>query len=115
MIKTNKIGNVAGTEWFTVDELRDAIDSIQGKVSKSGDTMTGNLEAPSMSVSGVPVATMPIGSIIMFSGFLANISNGWALCDGSNDTVNLEGRFVLGTTFEIGNPKVIPYLCLNLL
>ncbi|MGY0407550.1 MAG: hypothetical protein ACWIPJ_04240 [Polaribacter sp.] len=38
--------------------------------------------------------SMPIGSIIMWSG--ADIPNGWALCNGANDTPNLTDRFIVG-------------------
>lgn len=34
--------------------------------------------------------------IIMWSGSIANIPTGWYLCDGSNGTPDLRGKFVLG-------------------
>lgn len=34
--------------------------------------------------------------IIMWSGSIANIPSGWYLCDGSNGTPDLRGKFVLG-------------------
>lgn len=39
---------------------------------------------------------VPIGGIIMWSGTVANIPAGWALCDGQNGTPDLRGRFVVG-------------------
>jgi len=50
----------------------------------------------------------PPGSIIMYSGVWSFNSSGlgtgelegWALCNGNNDTPNLEDRFVMGTTIE---------------
>ena len=36
------------------------------------------------------------GMIIIWSGSSSNIPSGWALCNGSNGTPNLSGRFVLG-------------------
>lgn len=40
--------------------------------------------------------TMPAGVIVMWSGAIANIPTGWALCDGSPGTPNLSGRFIVG-------------------
>lgn len=34
--------------------------------------------------------------IIMFSGAVADIPSGWYLCNGSNSTPDLRGKFVLG-------------------
>lgn len=39
------------------------------------------------------IQTIPIGSIIMWSGSI--IPTGWALCDGQNGTPDLRDRFVL--------------------
>lgn len=39
---------------------------------------------------------MPKGAIVMWSGATTAIPNGWALCDGTNGTPNLSGRFIVG-------------------
>lgn len=39
---------------------------------------------------------VPRGAIMMWSGTIANIPQGWALCNGANGTPNLQGRFVIG-------------------
>ncbi len=36
------------------------------------------------------------GMIVMWSGDLTKIPQGWALCDGSNNTPDLRGKFILG-------------------
>lgn len=41
-------------------------------------------------------STLPIGTILPYVGALADIPHGWALCDGSNGTPNLTGRFLQG-------------------
>ncbi|MDH4156684.1 MAG: phage tail protein [candidate division Zixibacteria bacterium] len=41
-------------------------------------------------------ADIPTGLIVMWSGTLANIPTGWALCDGSNGTPDLRNRFIYG-------------------
>ena len=44
---------------------------------------------------------MPVGTILPYVGELADIPRGWALCDGSNGTPDLTGRFLeeAATTF----------------
>lgn len=39
---------------------------------------------------------MPKGAIVMWSGATTAIPNGWALCDGTNKTPDLRGRFIVG-------------------
>ena len=40
--------------------------------------------------------TLPLGSIVIWSGTANRIPDGWTLCDGSNGTPDLRGRFVVG-------------------
>lgn len=47
--------------------------------------------------------TIPIGGIIMWSGSVATIPTGWALCDGSNSTPDLRNRFVVGASSGTGD------------
>jgi hypothetical protein len=46
--------------------------------------------------SGAAAGGVPVGTIAMWHGDEAEIPSGWVLCDGSNDTPNLKGRFVVG-------------------
>lgn len=39
---------------------------------------------------------MPKGAIVMWSGAINDIPEGWELCDGENGTPNLSGRFIVG-------------------
>jgi microcystin-dependent protein len=39
---------------------------------------------------------VPAGAIVMWSGSPGSIPAGWALCDGSNGTPDLSGRFIVG-------------------
>lgn len=41
-------------------------------------------------------ASLPAGVIVMWSGSLASIPVGWALCDGSGGTPDLRDRFIVG-------------------
>jgi len=47
--------------------------------------------------------TIPVGGIIMWSGTIATIPTGWALCDGSNSTPDLRNRFIVGATASTGD------------
>jgi microcystin-dependent protein len=40
--------------------------------------------------------SLPTGIIVMWSGTLATVPSGWALCDGTNGTPDLMDRFVVG-------------------
>jgi len=40
--------------------------------------------------------SIPAGIIVAWSGSVAAIPSGWALCDGTGGTPNLTDRFVLG-------------------
>ena len=41
---------------------------------------------------------IPSGVIVMWSGSIDSIPEGWALCDGNNGTPDLRDRFILGTS-----------------
>ena len=43
---------------------------------------------------------LPVGTILPFAGNLADIPDGWALCDGSNGTPNLKDRFIVGAGYS---------------
>ena len=48
------------------------------------------------SLGTASTGTVPIGGIILWSGSTGTIPTGWALCNGSNGTPNLQDRFVVG-------------------
>lgn len=43
-----------------------------------------------------PTTAIPTGVIAMWSGSIASIPSGWALCDGQSGRPNLQGLFVVG-------------------
>lgn len=45
---------------------------------------------------------VPIGGIIMWSGVVASIPAGWALCNGVAGTPDLRGRFIVGASQDAG-------------
>lgn len=46
--------------------------------------------------AGGTAGGVPIGTIVMWSGAEGTIPTGWHICDGTNGTPDLRGRFVLG-------------------
>ena len=45
---------------------------------------------------------MPVGTILSYNGSLSKIPNRWHLCDGTNGTPNLIGKFLEGTITDAG-------------
>jgi len=60
----------------------------------SGDSLTGITTVTATTFIGNGI--VPVGGIIMWSGTIANIPTGWALCNGSNSTPDLRNRFIVG-------------------
>ena len=44
-------------------------------------------------------ALVPSGGIIAWSGAVVDIPSGWVICDGTNSTPDLLGRFIIGAGF----------------
>jgi microcystin-dependent protein len=57
----------------------------------SGNLLTSN--GTTWTSAASPFVT---GMIMLWSGSIASIPSGWALCDGTSGTPNLEDRFVVG-------------------
>lgn len=55
-------------------------------------------------ITNTVTSTMPAGMVAMWSGSIATIPSGWALCDGNNGTPNLLNRCVIaaGSTYAVG-------------
>ncbi len=64
----------------------EAIQSISSVYSNTAGTVAFN----NLNVTGWK------GMIVMWSGTTDKVPKGWALCDGSNNTPDLRGRFIVG-------------------
>jgi microcystin-dependent protein len=87
----NKLDGFTGT----VDDLN----KVSGlSASKDDLDATEGLSSPT------GAALIPPGGIIMWSGSIANIPAGWALCNGANGTPDLRDRFVVGagSSYAVG-------------
>ena len=60
------------------------------------DTELGKIEQQRLTLRADPLLSVPPGSIIAWSGTLAQIPPGWLVCDGTNQTPNLRDCFVPG-------------------
>jgi microcystin-dependent protein len=83
------------------------------KAPLASPALTGTPTAPNANVTTdtTQVATtgfvhniLPSGVILMWSGSVASIPFGWALCNGSNGTPDLRNRFIVGAgnTYAVG-------------
>jgi Phage Tail Collar Domain len=96
---------------FTITGTLTAANVVtSGTVSSSGTlAVTGNLTLDGASGTSGQVLTSAgsgatptwtsafvTGMIMMWSGSIASIPSGWALCNGSNGTPDLRNRFVVG-------------------
>jgi microcystin-dependent protein len=78
-----------GTGWFALNEWVRKADS-------QDVSAPGTVTAPNYALNATGNGPIPKGGIIMWSGTVAEIPTGWALCDGQNGRPNLTDRFIVG-------------------
>lgn len=86
------------------DQLNYVSDSFEvGGPAVFNSTVTLNADptlalqaATKQYVDSVGSASFPVGGIIMWSGTIATIPSGWALCDGTGGTPDLRNQFIIG-------------------
>jgi hypothetical protein len=74
----------------------------QGETGPQGSQGPQGLQGPQGEPG--PSASAPAGVIVMWSGQLSDIPEGWALCDGTSGTPNLTDRFVLSVASSSEDP-----------
>lgn len=72
------------------------------KITGLGDPSDAQDAATKTYVDNVIAGGIPSGLIVMWSGLAANIPSGWYLCNGSNGTPDLRGKFIKGATLNPG-------------
>ncbi len=102
----NVRGHVHATGDFvasTLDNSRIATNAITQTSIQNGSVTRDKIANNSVTLaklgptaSGVFDSGAPSGLIAIWSGAVATIPTGWRLCDGSNGTPDLRGRFVYG-------------------
>ena len=94
----------AAFNWFKPNLGKSMTLTSSGNLGIGSDSPTSTLSVVgNANISGVTTSgsfigngVIPIGGIIMWSGTIANIPTGWALCDGNNQTPDLRNRFIVG-------------------
>jgi len=74
---------IVNTSAQQIQELTDADNLVISNSTLTAESFVGN-------------GTIPVGGIILWSGTIANIPTGWALCNGQNDTPDLRNKFIVG-------------------
>jgi hypothetical protein len=74
--------------------------------STVGLDVEGDIDATEYLLKGQPLSHMPIGSIIMWSGWTDKLPDGWVICDGSNDNNNVS-RCDFSDQFVVGVPPTV--------
>lgn len=91
-------GNVRTTRKAIYTNIKKA--TIAGSSSKtklaSDFTVLKNISTLMSELDAAKQHHVPTGAIMMWSGAIANIPAGWALCDGTNGRPDLRGRFIVG-------------------
>jgi hypothetical protein len=79
--------------------------------SLTSPTLTGNPVAPTqerndnstkLATTAFVHSVLPNGAIIMWSGSVSNIPDGWSLCDGTVGTPDLRNKFIIGAGSGLG-------------
>jgi microcystin-dependent protein len=78
---------------------------VQGAGGSGGGTGAQGHQGRQGAAGAVEYA-VPSGGIIIWSGAANAIPSGWVLCNGSNSTPNLSGRFVVGYSASDGDYDV---------
>lgn len=100
VVSSNLVGSVA----VVTEDASASSMAVAGEmqISEDGKLMAGSMSVSDISVSGSITGNgaIPVGGIVIWSGFTTTIPEGWALCDGRTSngrtTPNLSNRFVLG-------------------
>lgn len=81
-----------------------ALDTLLGGVSATEFAKLDGLTATTAELNLLSGQTslVPAGVIVMWSGSVAAIPSGWLICDGTNGTPNLTGRFVVHADADSG-------------
>lgn len=98
------VTNKGDIRFFTDSNSGGEWDNAKLTISKDGKIGIGNTNPSEiLEVKGtikaesiVAINVFVVGMIIMWKGEANNVPKGWKLCDGSNETPDLRGKFIVG-------------------
>ena len=93
-ITGNVTGNLSGTATNAINATTAEGLTDIASIDTTGDVTANRFFGRGESLVGI--STILQGFIVMWSGSVANIPNGYLLCDGSNGTPDLRDRFIVG-------------------
>ena len=93
--------DVAGQVSVNFSSVNASLSTLSSNTWRSATSSTPGLVRPdgtSILVTGgvISIQAFYTGMIMMWSGSIASIPSGWALCNGSNGTPDLRNRFIVG-------------------
>lgn len=97
------IARVAAVNNAILTAKNDVITELRGGVPAAGDTLKKLHDLILILSSSTPPAPVPIGLISMWSGDGTTLPANWALCNGTNGTPDLRGKFVVGYHPTVGD------------
>jgi hypothetical protein len=74
----------------------DKTDTFATTTNATLTSLDARLDVVEPQIAAMAGFTVPQGGIIIWSGSVASVPAGWALCNGSNGTPDLRDRFVVG-------------------
>lgn len=116
------ISLVQSKETLSIGDFSENVRTLRVAVYGNRPDSSAIRNVPSSSFSGIKnILTLmdelkeakkhhvPMGAIMMWSGTIADIPTGWALCNGQNGTPNLQARFIVGAGSSIVMDDSIGY------
>lgn len=102
----NVVGNVEGnvTGNLLGDSTGNHAGPTVGDVDVRGHTLhldDGQIQLDWLSpaiINAIINAGLPVGAIVAYSGLLVDIPDNWDICDGTNGTPDLRGKFIMGVS-----------------
>lgn len=92
-----------------LNNINTTITKLQNQVNNYEKTTNNNITNINNALTA-PAVAFVVGMIIMWSGRIANIPQGWHLCDGKDNTPDLRGHFIIGSCNEsIANGVIMPF------
>lgn len=94
------------TKFYNDTYIDDTVANIvaprQLSTGTTAETVSTATDSDVLATTAFVHNVLPMGAIIMWWGRVDSIPSGWFLCDGTNSTPDLRGRFVIGANADNG-------------